>query len=100
MTIRKAVIPVAGFGTRMLPAAKAVPKELLPILDRPTVQYVVEEAAAAGAGEVVFITSREKPALEQHFSPNPALQARLRAGGRERLLESIDRLVANVRFRF
>ncbi len=58
--IHKAVIPAAGFGTRMLPAAKAVPKELLPILDRPTIQYVVEEAASAGIGDVLLITSREK----------------------------------------
>src|ERR1700691_2526535 len=60
MTIRKAVIPAAGFGTRMLPAAKAVPKEMLPILDRPTIQHVVEEAAGAGVDDVLLITSRAK----------------------------------------
>ena len=82
MTIRKAVIPAAGFGTRMLPAAKAVPKELLPILDRPTIQFVIEEAAAGGIDDVLLVTSREKAAIEDHFRPNAKLSARLKAGGR------------------
>jgi UTP--glucose-1-phosphate uridylyltransferase len=97
MSIRKAVIPVAGFGTRMLPAAKAVPKELLPILDRPTVQYVVEEASAAGVDDVLLITSREKRAIEDHFDRSPELEARLAAGGKQALLASIDELVARVK---
>src|SRR4028118_1781018 len=81
MPITKAVIPAAGFGTRMLPAAKAVPKELLPVLDRPTVQYVVEECAAAGADDVLLVTSREKKAVEDHFDRNPELEQRLGGGG-------------------
>src|SRR5205814_6613525 len=93
MTIRKAVIPAAGFGTRMLPAAKAVPKELLPVLDRPTIQYVVEEAAGAGATDVLLITSRGKSAIEQHFQPNPSLESRLKSGGKEFLLASISSLM-------
>src|SRR5438477_3492849 len=92
MTIRKAVIPAAGFGTRMLPAAKAVPKELLPVLDRPTIQYVVEEAARGGVSDVLLITSRGKGAIEQHFRPHPALEERLKSGGKEALLASITEL--------
>lgn len=95
--IRKAVIPAAGFGTRMLPAAKAVPKELLPVLGRPTIQYIVEEAAAEGIEDVLLITSREKRALEDHFDRSPELEARLRAGGKEKLLSSINDLVRKVR---
>ena len=97
MMIRKAVIPVAGFGTRMLPAAKAVPKEMLPVLDRPTVQYVVEECAAAGISDVLLITSREKRAIEDHFDRNPELEQRLQAKGKESLLDSIAKLVKHVR---
>jgi UTP--glucose-1-phosphate uridylyltransferase len=97
--ISTAIIPAAGFGTRMLPAARAVPKELLPVLDRPAIQYVVEECAEAGAGEVVLITSPQKPALMQHFQPMPELSQRLRAGGKEALLESIDRLIQRIRIR-
>src|SRR5436190_988778 len=95
--LKKAVIPAAGFGTRMLPAAKAVPKELLPILDRPTIQYVVEEAAAGGVTDVLLVTSREKPALLEHFQPIPKLEARLRAGGKDGLLAGIAALVAKVK---
>src|SRR3954464_15950674 len=95
--IRKAVIPVAGFGTRMLPAAKAVPKELLPVLDRPTVQYVVEEAAAAGVDDVLLVTSRDKRAIEDHFDRSPELEAGLASGGKQSLLASIDELVARVK---
>jgi UTP--glucose-1-phosphate uridylyltransferase len=91
--ITKAVIPAAGFGTRMLPAAKAVPKELLPILDRPTIQYVVEEAAAGGVDDVLMITSRDKRAIEDHFDRNKELEDRLKAGGKESLLASLAKLV-------
>ena len=95
--IRKAVIPAAGFGSRMLPAAKAVPKELLPVLDRPTVQYVVEECAAAGADDVLLVTSRDKRALEDHFDRNPELEQRLAAGGKSGLLASVDDLMRRVK---
>ena len=95
--IRKAVIPAAGFGTRMLPAAKAVPKEMLPILDRPTIQYVVEESAAAGAMDVLIVTSREKKAIEDHFDRFPELEGRLKTSGKEEFLQSINTLMAQVR---
>src|SRR5438309_8743038 len=97
MQIKKAVIPAAGFGTRMLPAAKAVPKELLPVLDRPTIQYVVEEAAAAGINDVLLVTSREKKAVEDHFDRIPELEARLQAGGKQALLASVMELTAKVK---
>ena len=95
--IRKAVIPAAGFGTRMLPAAKAVPKELLPVLDRPTIQYVVEEAADAGIVDVLLVTSRDKKAVEDHFDRSPELEQRLAAAKKSELLDSINRLIARVR---
>src|SRR5437868_452709 len=98
MTITKAVIPAAGLGTRMLPAAKALPKELLPILDRPTIQYVVEEAAAAGIDDIIFVVSRDKPAIEKHFSINPKLEARLKSSGRDELLSPLNELIAKVKF--
>src|SRR3954471_990758 len=97
MSVRKAVIPAAGFGTRMLPAAKAVPKEMLPVLDRPTIQYVVEECAAAGVDDVLLVTSRDKKALEDHFDRNSELEQRLAAGGKSALLASIDQLVRRVK---
>jgi len=95
--VKKAVIPAAGFGTRMLPAAKAVPKELLPILDRPTIQYVVEEAAAAGIDDVLLVASRDKRAIEDHFDRNAELEQRLRDGGKEALLAPLNALLARVK---
>src|SRR3982750_2425521 len=95
--VPKAVIPAAGFGTRMLPAAKAVPKEMLPVLDRPTIQYVVQECADAGVEDVLLVTSRDKKPLEDHFDRNPELEQRLAAGGKSELLASIDQLVGRVR---
>jgi UTP--glucose-1-phosphate uridylyltransferase len=97
--ITKTVIPAAGFGTRMLPAAKAVPKELLPILDRPTIQYVVEEAAAAGITDVLLITNPGKRAIEDHFAKNPDLEDRLRAANKSHLLDSINTLLEKVAVR-
>jgi UTP--glucose-1-phosphate uridylyltransferase len=81
----------------MLPAAKAVPKEMLPVLDRPTIQYVVEECAEAGVDDVILVTSRDKKALEDHFDRNPELEQRLAAGGKASLLASIDQLVGRVK---
>ncbi len=95
--IRKAVIPAAGFGTRMLPAAKAVPKELLPILDRPTIQYVAEEAAAAGISDLLIVTARDKRAIEDHFDRSPELEQRLRSANRESLLQSLGTLANQLR---
>lgn len=97
MNISKAVIPAAGFGTRMLPAAKAVPKELLPILDRPTIQYVVEEAVAGGISDVLLINGRGKGAIEDHFDRHGELEDRLKAGGKEKLLESLVSLMKCVK---
>lgn len=97
MDIRKAVIPAAGFGTRMLPAAKAVPKELLPILDRPTIQYVIEEAAAGGVKDVLLVSGRGKGAIEDHFDRHGELEDRLKAGGKEKLLQSVNELVKRVK---
>src|SRR5687767_371706 len=100
MTITKTVIPAAGLGTRMLPAAKAVPKELLPILDRPTIQHVLEEAASAGISEGIIVTSRQKPALAEHFATNSEMEERLKSAGRLSLLDSIQQLCAQMKFHF
>lgn len=81
----------------MLPAAKAVPKEMLPVLDRPTIQYVVEECAAAGVGDVMLITSRDKKAVEDHFDRAPELEERLEAGGKAHLLQSVAAVMEKVR---
>ena len=96
MTVTKTVIPAAGLGTRMLPA-KAVPKELLPVLDKPTIQYVVEEAAAAGVTDVLLISSPAKRAIEQHFQANPDLEKRLETGGKAALLGSLRQLMTKVK---
>ena len=97
MTVTKAVIPAAGLGTRMLPAAKAVAKELLPVLDKPAIQYVVEEAAAGGITNVLLISSPAKRAVEQHFQPNAELEKRIETGGKAALLASIRQLMAKVK---
>lgn len=80
--VRKAVFPVAGFGTRFLPATKAMPKELLPIVDKPLIQYAAEEAIAAGIDTLIFVTGRNKRAIEDHFDSNQELEAALRAKGK------------------
>ena len=90
MQIRKAVIPAAGLGTRFLPITKSVPKELLPILDRPMLQYVVEEAAEAGVEEVIVVTARGKESIAAYFQPRPELEQRLAETGATDLLESIQ----------
>ena len=76
--ITKAVFPVAGFGTRFLPATKAMPKELLPIIDKPLIQYAAEEAVDAGIDTLIFVTGRNKRAIEDHFDTNQELDAHLR----------------------
>ena len=73
MRIRKALILAAGYGTRFLPATKAVPKEMLPLLDRPVIQYIVEEALAAGLDQIIIVTAMSKRAIEDHFDRKPAL---------------------------
>lgn len=84
--ITKAVFPVAGFGTRFLPATKASPKEMLPIVDKPLIQYAVEEAIAAGATELIFITGKNKRSIEDHFDVASELEAQLEANGNQKLL--------------
>jgi UTP--glucose-1-phosphate uridylyltransferase len=85
--VTKAVLPVAGFGTRFLPATKSVPKEILPLVDRPLVQYAIDEARAAGIREFIFVTSRGKSALEDYFDSAPELEQSLAEGGKTHLLE-------------
>ncbi len=92
MSIRKAVIPAAGLGTRFLPATKAVPKELLTIVDRPSIQYVVEEAVAAGIEEVIFVTGIGKHLVMDHFDRDPGLTAQLRERGRRDLVAELQRI--------
>src|SRR5690625_4459244 len=87
MQIKKAVIPVAGLGTRMLPATKAIPKEMLPVVDRPLIQYVIEEAAAAGIKEIVLVTHASKNSIENHFDTSFELEAQLEARLKRSLLE-------------
>jgi UTP--glucose-1-phosphate uridylyltransferase len=89
VNLRRAVFPVAGYGTRFLPASKAIPKELLPIVDKPAVQYVVEEAVAAGVDTAIFVTAEGKSAIEDHFDRNLRLEAFLAERGKVDLLEVV-----------
>src|SRR5579884_3953594 len=91
MRIRKAVLPVAGLGTRILPASKVIPKEMLPLVDKPTLQYIVEEAVAAGVEEIIFVTSRSKRSIEDHFDAFPELEETLERKGKKKELEEIRR---------
>jgi UTP--glucose-1-phosphate uridylyltransferase len=91
--IRKAVFPVAGLGTRFLPATKANPKEMLPIVDKPLIQYAVEEAVAAGITEMIFVTSSSKRAIEDHFDKNYELENELEKKGKKALLEVLKSIV-------
>lgn len=91
--IRKAVFPVAGLGTRFLPATKAMPKEMLPIVDKPLIQYAVEEAIAAGVTELIFITGRNKRAIEDHFDRNPELEFELAAKQKNELLKIVQHVI-------
>jgi len=89
MRVKKAVIPVAGLGTRMLPATKAIPKEMLPVVDKPLIQYVVDEAAAAGIKEIVLVTHASKNSIENHFDTSFELEAQLEARLKRSLLEEV-----------
>lgn len=89
MKVRKAVIPAAGFGTRMLPATKAVPKEMLPILNKPCIQYIVEEAVYAGIEEILIITGRTKKAIEDHFDRSPELELHLEQSRKSSMLTEV-----------
>jgi len=89
LKVTKAVFPVAGLGTRFLPATKASPKEMLPIVDKPLIQYAVEEAMAAGITEMIFVTGRSKRAIEDHFDKSYEIEAELQARGKDKLLELV-----------
>ena len=91
--IKKAVFPVAGFGTRFLPATKAMPKELLPIVDKPMIQYAVEEAIVAGIDTLIFVTGRNKRAIEDHFDANYELESMLRAKGKDAQADMVRNII-------
>ena len=93
MKLRKAVFPVAGFGTRFLPATKAMPKELLPIVDKPLIQYAAEEAIAAGIDTLIFVTGRNKRAIEDHFDANNELETILRAKGKDAQADMVRNII-------
>jgi len=90
MKVKKAVIPAAGLGTRFLPATKAQPKEMLPIVDKPTIQYIIEEAVASGIEEILIITGRNKRAIEDHFDKSIELEMDLKSKKKDDLLEIVD----------
>ena len=92
MKVRKAVIPAAGLGTRFLPATKAIPKEMLPIVDKPTIQYIVEEVIASGIEDVLIITGRNKGSIEEHFDRAVELEYNLEKNNKEEFLEEIKRI--------
>ncbi|MGN0026453.1 MAG: UTP--glucose-1-phosphate uridylyltransferase GalU [Clostridium sp.] len=89
MKVRKAIIPAAGLGTRFLPATKAQPKEMLPIVDKPTIQYIIEEAVASGIEEILIITGRNKKCIEDHFDKSVELEMELEKGHKDDLLEMV-----------
>ena len=93
MKIRKAIFPVGGLGTRFLPATKAMPKEMLPVVDKPLIQYAVEEAAAAGVEEFIFVTGRNKSAIEDHFDHSTELENVLQAKGKSEALTTVQQMM-------
>ena len=100
MKVTKAVIPAAGLGTRVLPASKAVPKEMLPIVDKPAIQYIVEEAVAAGITDILVITSRGKSLIEDHFDHAPELEQKLLANKKQDLYDTVVSLahICNIQY--
>lgn len=92
MVVRKAVIPAAGLGVRFLPATKAQPKEMLPLVDKPTIQYIIEEAIASGIEDILVVTGRHKRAIEDHFDRSPVLEMQLQSKGKEDLLRLVQDL--------
>ena len=99
--IKKAVLPVAGLGTRFLPASKALPKEMLPIIDKPLVQYAVEEAINIGIEEVIFITSEEKYSIEKHFQKNESIENKLVLSGKSEYVDKLNpKIFSNVNFKY
>ncbi len=100
MKVKKAVITAGGLGTRLLPATKAVPKEMFPIVDKPAIQYIAEECAAAGITDILIVTARGKTAIEDHFDRSPELEAKLSESGKTALLEEIKGISSAARFTF
>jgi len=98
--VKKAIIPVAGLGTRFLPATKAIPKEMLPVVDKPVLQYLVEEAVASGIETIIFVTNQKKHSIEDHFSKDKDFEALLRRGKKHSLLESIQKIHKLAEFKY
>ena len=98
--IRKAIIPAAGFGTRFLPATKAQPKEMLPIVDKPTLQYIIEECVASGIEEILIITGRNKKSIEDHFDRSVELEMELEKSGKEEMLKMVREISDMVNIHF
>ena len=98
MSVRKAIIPAAGLGTRFLPATKAQPKEMLPIVDKPTIQYIIEEAIASGINEIIIVTGRSKRSIEDHFDKSVELELELEKSGKEEFLKMVREIsnMANI----
>ena len=99
-SIRKLVIPVAGLGTRFLPATKASPKEMMPVIDKPIIQYVVEDAVRSGITDIIMVTGPGKRAVEDHFSPNSDLVSQLKKQGKHELAEQIEKIADLANFIF
>ena len=100
MRVHTAVVPAAGMGTRFLPATKAVPKELLPVLDTPALQLIIDEAVGAGVDHMVIVTSHAKPAIEAYFQPQPEVVAKLRSSGRDEMADRVEALGRDVKVSF
>ncbi len=98
--VKKVVLPVAGFGTRFLPATKAQPKEMLPVVDKPAIQYLVEDAVKAGIEEVIFVTGRGKHAIEDHFDKSFELESRLVEGNKTDLIEKVRKVESLAKFSY
>ncbi|MDP3794463.1 MAG: UTP--glucose-1-phosphate uridylyltransferase, partial [bacterium] len=98
--VRKAILPVAGWGTRFLPATKAQPKEMLPIVDKPVIQFLVEEAVASGIKEIIFVTGRNKRAIEDHFDHNGELDTALRSKGKDEVADRIRSIADLAKFSY
>jgi UTP--glucose-1-phosphate uridylyltransferase len=100
MHVHTAVVPAAGMGTRFLPATKAVPKELLPIIDTPALQLIIDEAVGAGVDHMVIVTSHAKPAIEAYFQPQPEVIAKLRSSGRDSMADRLESIGRDVKVSF
>jgi UTP--glucose-1-phosphate uridylyltransferase len=100
MRVHTAVVPAAGLGTRFLPATKAVPKELLPIIDTPALQLIIDEAVGAGVDHMVIVTSHAKPAIEAYFEPQPDVIAKLRSSGRDDMADRLESIGRDVKVSF